>query len=193
MQDDLSNGNLRIKAHADEILYQKGLLDLLKNYGTPHITGSYELDLMTWRDLDIYIESNQITEENFFELGKELMQLLQPVKMNFRNERITKTKGLPNGLYWGIYLGNERAGDWKIDIWAVDSKELELLKDYCSNIKARLNKANSKTILEIKSLCWKNPLYRKSFTSSDIYSAVLDHGISNFEEFQQYLNSRVSF
>jgi hypothetical protein len=31
--------------------------------------------------------------------------------MSFRNELIAKTKGLPTGLYWGIYFGNERAGD----------------------------------------------------------------------------------
>ena len=189
MREDLSQLNLKIRKEADSILYTQGLKLILDDYGTAHVSGSYELNLMTWRDLDIYLESN-ISEEQFFEMGNKLAQLLKPVKISFRNERIARTKGLPNGLYWGIYLGNERAGSWKIDIWAVDTKELESLLEYRNKIKNRLTETTRKRILDIKSQCWQNPKYRKSFTSTDIYDAVLDDCISCYDEFQLYLKGR---
>jgi hypothetical protein len=70
----------------------------------------------------------------FFEMGGALSKVISPVKMQFGNEHIAKTAGLPLGYYWGIYLGNERAGAWKIDIWAVSWAERERLLKYCSDI-----------------------------------------------------------
>jgi hypothetical protein len=52
--NDLLNLNTLIKQEADKILFDEGLLSILRSFGTPHISGSYSLDLMTWRDLDIY-------------------------------------------------------------------------------------------------------------------------------------------
>jgi hypothetical protein len=187
MNHSLSELNELIRKEADEILYQKGLLSILEKYGTVKISGSYQLDLMTWRDLDIYLGSDEITESGFFDLGSEILNLLQPVKMSYRNERGKTSAFLPDGLYWGIYLGNERAGAWKIDIWAVNFQEQKRLLQYGEDLKSRLNPENREKILEIKSQCWKNPQYRRSFSSTDIYQAVLEKGISDFKSFTEYL------
>ena len=145
---------------------------------------------MTWRDLDIYLETDHITETDFFFLGGKIATTLNPVKMSFRNETIAKTKGVQHGLYWGVYLGDERNGAWKIDIWAVTTDECESLLEYSKQIKRKLTPINSLQILDIKSQCWKNPAYRRSFTSADIYHAVLDKGITDMNGFQEYLKSR---
>jgi hypothetical protein len=184
--DHLKTNNL-IKKEADELLSGKGLLGVLKQFGDPHISGSYSLDLMTWRDLDIYLEADDLTESRFFELGEKIVSILQPVKMSFRNERIAHTKGLPAGLYWGIYLGNERAGAWKIDIWAVDSEQCKRLLDHCKVIHDQLTEENRNYILDIKSQCWQDPEYRRSYSSRDIYTAVLQKGITTIEEFRKGL------
>jgi len=185
--DNLQAIDQLIHKEADELINNKGLHKILLEFGSPHYTGSYALRLMTWRDLDIYLEAENISEEKFFELGKKIASRFQPVKMSYRNERIAKTKGLPHGLYWGIYLGNEREGAWKIDVWAMDKQECQQLLDYCNNLLTRISDPERLKILEIKSKCWKDPLYRKSYTSSDIYSAVLDKGIENFEQFREWL------
>jgi len=179
--------NQQIKQEADEILTGKGLRELLNAYGQPHISGSYALGLMTWRDLDIYLETEDMPETKFFLLGGEIATLLRPVKMSFRNERIGKNKGLPHGLYWGIYLGNERAGAWKIDVWAVNSRECQSLLQFCSGIKEKLTPAAVQHILDIKSRCWQHPEYRRSYTSTDIYTAVLEKGITDFTGFMDYV------
>jgi hypothetical protein len=191
MIEDVSSLDILIRKEADQMLYEKGLFALLRNYGTPHITGSYDLELMTWRDLDIYLESNTISEAEFFELGKELVNLLDPVKMSYRNERRAATVGLPSGLYWGIYLGDERRGAWKIDIWTMETEELGQRIKFCTNIKSRLTPDTKKAIMEIKSQCWTNPAYRRSFSSTDIYTAVLDHRITGMQEFENYLRDLI--
>lgn len=179
--------NQMIKDEADIILYKEELFTLLSKYGVPYITGSYALNLMTWRDLDIYIQKENMNEAEFFQLGAEINKRYQPVKMSNRNERITQTKGLPFGLYWGVYFGNERQGAWKIDIWAVDQKECRRLLKFCDDIAAKLTPLSKQIILTIKSVCWQDPEYRRSYTSTDIYEAVLDKGITTLEEFRTNL------
>ncbi|MEO8174432.1 MAG: hypothetical protein ABI581_15160 [Sediminibacterium sp.] len=182
--------NNQIKEEAETILTDYGVLDILKSHGVPHVSGSYDLNLMTWRDLDIYLAVEDISKENFFHMGLQMDAVLNPIKMSFRNELIGKTKGLPYGLYWGIYLGNERDGAWKIDIWAINKIECERLIALAKAIKEKLNSTNSLQILHIKSKCWQDPEYRRSYGSADIYKAVLENNIETIEEFFDYKNNR---
>ncbi len=182
--------NQLIKEEAADILYRQELFAILSKYGVPYITGSYALNLMTWRDLDIYVQKEDMNEAEFFELGAEINKKFHPVKMSYRNERITQTIGLPLGLYWGVYFGNERKGAWKIDIWAVDEKECRQLLKFCDDIAAKLTPLSKQDILTIKSNCWQDPAYRRSYTSSDIYEAVLDKGITTIDEFRIYLQKK---
>lgn len=187
MNKSLLTLNLLIKKEADEILYEKGLIDVLNSFGTPHIHGSYALDLMTWRDLDIYLQVDAVSESDFFMLGGKICAIFKPVKMSFRNELIAKTPGLPAGLYWGVYLGNERAGAWKIDIWAVSTSEFQKLAEYTGKIMQKLTASGISHILKIKSQCWRDPEYRRTYNSTDIYKAVLEDNVTNITEFKNYL------
>ena len=106
MTEDLVQRDQVIRKEADELLGSKGLRSLLEDYGTPHVTGSYALKLMTWKDLDIYLEQTDLSEESFFSLGGRIASYLAPVKMSFRNERINRTPNLPSRsllgyLPWG--------------------------------------------------------------------------------------------
>lgn len=98
---------------------------------------------MTWRDLDIYLQSDDISAADFFLLGSEICAVFKPVKMSFRNELIAKSENLPEGLYWGVYLGNERASAWKIDIWAVNTEECQKRLKFCTDIKQKLTPATT--------------------------------------------------
>lgn len=187
MSDTILKLNDQIKSEADQLLYQKGLFNILRKYGVPHVTGSYSLNLMTWRDLDIYLETNDLSEKYFFALGQEISSAFKPVKMHFRNELIAQTKGLPKGLYWGTYLGDERAGAWKIDTWAVEKEECKKLLDYTLAIRAKITPESALHIMNIKSKCWSDPLYRKKYNSGDIYEAVLEKNIGTIESFREYL------
>ncbi|HYC86433.1 MAG TPA: hypothetical protein VEB86_14465 [Chryseosolibacter sp.] len=191
MSELLLEQNQIIKREADELLHRNKLLDVLQIYGIPRISGSYALDLMTWRDLDIYLEVDAITEADFFKLGGQLCEALFPVRMQFRNERIARSSGLPHGLYWGSYLGDERKGSWKVDLWAVDKKECARLLEYCERIRQQLDDVSVAIILSLKSQCWQDPEYRRLYTSADIYDAVLFAGVKDLDGFWRYLDTRV--
>ena len=54
----------------------------------------------------------------------------------------------------------------------------------------KLTPANRQTILAIKSECWNHPEYRRGFSSTDIYAAVLDDHVSELGQFREYLKSK---
>lgn len=191
MDDDLMALDQRLHVEADQILEQQGLRPILSLYGTPHVVGSYALHLMVWRDLDITLETTSIGETAFFALGGAIAAALHPVRMSFRNERIARSPGLPHGLYWGIYTGPDRADSWKIDIWAVDPEECRrLLAIQEQQIAARLSAETRSRILQIKAQCWQEPGYHRTFTSMDIYRAVLDEGIADVTGFRESLRQK---
>src|SRR5437762_7876552 len=104
-----------LRNEADQLL-DSGLRTILDEYGKVHVIGSYALQLMVWRDLDIHLVQPVLDTAGFFEMGGRIAELLKPPRMHYRDETIVATEGLPRGLYWGIYLGDERNGAWKIDI-----------------------------------------------------------------------------
>lgn len=178
-----------LRAEADGLL-DSGLRSILGEYGDVHVVGSYALRLMTWRDLDIHIVRSAMDTTAFFEMGGRVAALLKPHRMHHRDETVVRTRGLPPGLYWGVYLGDERDGAWKIDIWMSDADAFESPRAFGAAIAARMSEPARRAILEIKAACWRHPEYRRGFTSSDIYSAVLDHGIVDADGFWTYLKNR---
>lgn len=173
-----------LRDEADRLL-DSGLRDLLEAFGEVHITGSYVLELMTWRDLDIHIVRDDLDQTAFFKLGRDVAALLRPHRMHFRDETVARTAGLPRGLYWGVYLGDERKGAWKIDIWTTSRADFEPSRRFNARLLERLTRERRETILTIKSACWQDPEYRRGFSSGDIYEAVLDHGVTSAAEFSR--------
>jgi hypothetical protein len=187
MANDLSEIDRCIHAEADEILQTRGLRALLSNFGKVYTTGSYNLGLMTWRDLDLYLVKDGLTIAEFFDMGSRIAKLLSPTRMSFRNERIAQTEGLPQGLYWGVYTPTVGHELWKIDIWGIGQAEYAPLEAYCDRIAARLTPAARRPIMEIKTECCQKPGYRRTFFSTDIYAAVLEHGVVDIDGFRTFL------
>ena len=186
--DKLEKLNSIIKAEANEILHDYGLLQILNKYGNPIVTGSYVLDLMTWRDLDIHLETNDMTEKRFFELGQEIALSLKPHRMHYRNEFLDKTLDLPVGFYWGIYTNALRFPEvWKIDIWALDSNQINIDQKKFNDLKSKIDKDKRSIILSIKNHFCKHPEYRKKFYSIDIYHAAIEEDIKSTKEFSKWL------
>lgn len=131
-----------LRSEADRLL-ASGLQTILSDYGTVHLIGSYALHLMVWRDLDIHIVQADLDKKKFFELGGRIAALLNPQRMHYRDETIAATQGLPSGLYWGVYLGNEREGAWKIDIWTTGPEGFEAVRAHGQRIQEPLRLQSS--------------------------------------------------
>ncbi len=186
--NELEKQNLVIVNEANKILYDYGLLEILGKYGNPVPTGSYVLGLMTWRDLDIYIETDEMTESRFFRLGGEVASALKPQRMHYRNEFLGKTPDLPVGFYWGIYAsGLVSPEEWKIDLWAIGSEQRKSFQKSMDELRASIDEKCHLVILEIKDHYWRHPEYRKKFGSVDIYRAVIEEDIKSVREFAKWL------
>lgn len=74
------SNNIR-RQQADRILYEIGLLKKLEDYGTPHIIGSYRMDMMAWNDLDIDIENEYeyVTVDSLYDLSQYIIKTFRPV------------------------------------------------------------------------------------------------------------------
>jgi hypothetical protein len=188
----LNAQSIAITTEADELLYKRGLLAALQKYGTVHITGSYYLNLMAWRDLDLYIDSSKFSESDFFLLGNDIANAVQAGKMHYRNEFILQS-GLPQGKYWGTYTDIIAPHNWKIDLWAINSELCEQYMAFAANLKAQVNDENRMKILDIKSQVWMHPDYRKEFTSMDIYHAVFNGGVGDIDEFKLWVKANKGF
>ena len=184
---DLIETDVALRREADEILDSKGLRSLLEKYGQVHVSGSYTLQLMVWRDLDIMIESPDMTVPSFFELGERVTSLLDPWKMFFANNCDHHQTEYPIGLYWGVRLGALSKGFWKIDLWCFDAETCSAKMQQCFATKAKLTPESRLVILELKSQLWNHPQYRDQITSQDIYDAVLDHGVMDLDVFWEYI------
>lgn len=190
MQEDYLRQDGEIRREADHLLDERGLRALLLEYGTVHVFGSYALQLMAWRDLDINLETRDLSLSEFFALGRRIAQLLRPVRMSFIDNRPGRLHDVPCGLYWGIRVGSLQEpweGGWKIDIWAMEPEECAKNIQSLEDIRRRLTPEARETILRIKSQFWRHPEYRKSFSGPAIYEAVLDHGVTSTREFANYL------
>ncbi len=189
-ESELLTVNQELRAEAAEILEARGMRRLLEEYAPIHIVGSYTLDLMVWRDLDLLMDAPGITIEQFFELGQRITALLTPWKMFFTNNRDRERAPYPRGLYWGVRLGDIKKGAWKIDLWAFEPEQSREKVLECEHLKQRLDPQSRLTILRLKSQLWNDPRYRDQVTSQDIYDAVLTHEAKSLTDFWNYIRSR---
>jgi hypothetical protein len=187
MDSELLRADEKLRAEADDLMEHRGLRQLLEEFAPVTIVGSYALQLMVWRDLDVAMNASEMTVADFFDLGKRVAELLAPWKMFFTNNRNGESASDPAGLYWGIRLGDITRGAWKIDLWAFDPDVFHERLIECDALKRRLNGKNRLTILRLKSELWTHAEYRNSITSKHIYDAVLDHGVASLDAFWEYV------
>jgi hypothetical protein len=175
--------NAEVKREADRLMQECRLPEMLAAYTGWFVGGSYSYDLMCWRDLDIYVLDPQHDLKRCFEVGYELTDRLAAKKSRFTNN----VGGDPNGFYWGIKLGDERQGAWKLDVWFLDCESYERHAAYSARLRERLTAEKRSIILSIKEAYWQRPEYRDTVTSDLIYRAVLENDVRDASDFERLL------
>ena len=186
--DALEKLNVSLKAEADILLHEHGLLKILEKYGDPFITGSCALGLMLRRDLDVNLGTDNMTEATFFQMGGEIATALKPARITYQNEFVLRHPRLPMGFYFGVSMGKiPDAETWNIDIWAMDTQQLNKYKQELSSLKSAIDTQRRTLILEIKSKSLANPEYQHKFFSYDVYRAVIDKNVKSADEFFEWV------
>jgi hypothetical protein len=102
--------NSELKREAEQLIECACLAELLAAYEEWFIGGSYSYDLMCWRDLDLYVLDPTRDLKKCFAVGFEVTQRLAARKSRF-TYNVGQFEPGPDGLYWGIKLGDSRHGD----------------------------------------------------------------------------------
>ena len=168
------------KASADCILYKVGLLDELKKYGQPHIIGSYRMDMMAWNDLDIDIENSAMSIDKLYQLTQWIIKTFKPVWYEAKEEVTDDGKTV-----WFHGFETNITGElWNVDLWFFDKDTIEAAEKYCDEIAEKASYTQKKQIIEIKQELIAREMYSfDKFSSMDVYSAVIDNGVTNIDEF----------
>ena len=179
-----------LRKEADEVIYDLGLDAILQDYGEVFYAGSYALDLMAWRDVDIsmVMAPEPFDIDAFFDMGRRIAHLDGVLRVRFANYLRMRAKWAPRGLYSGVRLevGPERKG-WKVDIWAVDQECLSRNKGEMQKVHSALTPEMRRLILEMKQALMLPSGRTPSLSGYHIYQAVLFEGLRTEEEIRPYL------
>ena len=175
-------GDMTIKEQAKCILYDHGLLEELGRYGTPHIVGSYRMDMMAWNDLDIDIENENMSLDKLYRLSQFVIDKFHPIWYEAKEEINSEHKTV---WFQGFeaFIGNEL---WNVDLWFFDKDTIKLAEEYCDKIVMQVKKSPElkEQIIRLKKELIAHKLYSfDQYTSIDVYHAVLNQHITDIENF----------
>lgn len=173
---------MSIREQADLLLKRSALLQALEIHGA-QIVGSYAMDAMSWNDLDIYVETDQMSVSAWSELSARVIRAVQPVRID----------GFQDASAGKFFLGVETmiTGErWNIDIWGKSKAEIADAVRRNRDMKARFDAEPDarEAMLRIKRALIEKKMYgfdkgREHFHSPKIYDAVLEKGVRTIEEF----------
>lgn len=180
-----------LQKEARRIVDQLGIFSILKKISEPFFAGSVKNGLMAGRDIDIESYMEKIDIDKIVNLLKEfaLLPTVQKVQFNnfldLRRDYPKNRTRFPYGYYIGL-RSIQPSGEWKMDIWF--GEKGKPLGDYKTPDPSEITEEQKIAILRIKDL-WlaKEGGYKDMVIAVDIYKAVLEHGVTNEDEFKNYL------
>jgi hypothetical protein len=196
---DLNN---TLKQEALDLLTTTGVLDTLRANGTPHFHGGYRLDVMAWREVDIYQLMDPLTSARVYSLLADIDKCIHPAEM-FLMDQLNHPRRRGPGNAFHIDLRTkptETPGCWKIDIWCVTPSGYQGLDQFEARLQESLDSEKRAAIIEIKERFHLHPGYRRGvwvhhkpahfFSSSDVFDAVIESRVRSFSEFSDHIYSK---
>ena len=154
-------------------------------FGAYEIAGSVALDLMVWRDIDLYVRAEATDAARLLaalpHLATALADAGQPVsRIAYRDEHLEPDPAFP-GMP-GLYLGISTAGGWKIDLWGWDSSRFDAQHQGHRDLAAALKDADRDLVLSLKDATRDRPDY----SSVGVYEFVLAHADTTIEDYERF-------
>jgi len=185
-----------LRQEAIDLISRSGMGDLLeRQFRRPMIVGSVALDLMTWRDIDIYVPLDPAHRDRFFAVLPPIVDALGatghvPYRITYNDEWFRPRGDYGQGYYFGFRIAASDGHDWKVDLWAWDPPVYEQKLEEFAALDARLQRADRALILRLKSEAQGLPGFRDRVTSYDIYQFVLDEAGTTLGELEDYCAKR---
>lgn len=179
-----------LQEEAQIVLKELDLINMLRAAGTLRVMGSFASGLMVWRDLDLSVSSHGLSIERAYEIMRPLFIHPRVKQIRYLHQSGDfKENGLDERHFFMVYYDLYPQAEWKLDIsfWLAEGIRPEPLQDI---LEQQLTPDIRLTILQIKDAWYQHPAYRSKVSSTDIYDAILQHGVHTLDEFDQYLAQR---
>ncbi|GII59734.1 hypothetical protein Pth03_81230 [Planotetraspora thailandica] len=189
---ELLAGARALQAEAADVLRALRLDKAFAGFGPAQAVGSMVSGLMVWRDVDVVFTAPHATAADVFTALARLAGVPGLTAVDYRDERGERrpTDRIEDERYYLVCRYEGPEGPWKVDItiWlhAVDRPtraEAERLARHATT-EQRL------AILRLKQTWHRSPHYPYRVGGTDVYDAVLEHGVRSQEEFSAYLRLR---
>jgi hypothetical protein len=190
--DELIRRQDALQTEASRVVVDLDLMNVLARAGRAEQVGSLVSGLMVWRDIDLGVVSPGLSVRGAWEVMRPIIVRPEVTRVSYTNESgHLNTSGRPydDRHYFVIHYTTAAHDDWKIDItfWLIDgpreqrARALEM---------TRLPRETRICILWLKDVWHRLPVYPYEVGATDIYDAVLQHGVRTPEEFDDYLRER---
>ena len=181
-----------LQAEATRVVSDLDLVAQLGRAGLAEQVGSSVSGLMVWRDIDFTVTSPGMTTERAW-------AVMQPIVSNPRVTRVAYSNEIghlnqsgqrfDDRHYFILHYETNDGDEWKIDItfWVVDGPRHHRTRALAYLGLARQQRVR---ILWLKDIWHRLPTYPYQVGGTDIYDAVLEHGVCTPEELDAYLIER---
>lgn len=185
-----------LQAEADRVVDELDLTNLLTAIGRPHRVGSSRLGLMVVPDIDITVVCDDLAaaEAAVIEAGAHLSAHPDVRELTFRKETgrfNPHPDRYPDGLYLRLNYAPPQRTEWKLDLWFVDEPDRQPDLAHVQSMPARLTPQSRDAILLIKQAWVLRGDYGTVVTSHDVYTAVLEHGVTDLDGFNAWVEARL--
>ena len=154
------------------------------------MVGSYDLDLMTWRDIDISLRLPAERDvATFFSIGDAIVNRFETMRAYYSDMVLRKGQVFESGLYWGIRLLH-RGQTWKIDLWGFDEEEYAEKMAAYEKLRRSVQNADRFAVLRVKDVVCQWAQYGHGVYSIQVYEAVAG-GVKTVDEFRDWLRANV--
>jgi hypothetical protein len=181
-----------LQAEADRVIRELDLTSLLGQAGLVEQVGSSVSGLMTWRDIDLTVVSPGLTPDRAWSTMRPIVSRDRIRQVIYSNETGNLNRsGRPDDdrHYFVIRYETTSQDEWKIDItfWVTDGPRQQRAQALAL---AQLDREKRLCILWLKDIWHRLPAYPYKVGATDIYAAVLDHGVRTPAEFDAFLLAR---
>lgn len=182
-----------IQLQARSFIQKKNFESFLQNYGTVFYTGSYALNLMTWRDIDLQIKIDNSSKpiETIKLLLHSFLADQDTINAKYINFTNYKKSYMPEGYYLGLKMWDKYINEnWKIDIWILAEHDFQKNRDFIDLIKQNLTDDKKRQILDIKFKLKGDNDNPPSLSSYYVYQAILIEKIEKEKDIMSFLRMK---
>lgn len=180
----------QLQTESQQVLAELQVVDLLSQAGRLRQTGSTTVGLMVWRDIDLQVYSPGLSAEQAFTAMQPLLTHPYVTQVRYLHQSDHfKVEGLGERYFFMVMYQYNQTAEWKLDIsfWIDPGIRAEPVQDELEQV---LTFETRLLILRIKDAWYQLPAYRNTVASTDIYDAVLHHGVRTLDDFDHYLAQR---